>query len=171
MDFNFLHPQILTRGNARVFPYQHTPRLVQGPQQVPKFRAQKWVLRVQSTQPNKISVHFDTPAMKQRAMDEIEFFFRAADIIHHYLECDGMDFTFVHNPVGSFAIRLQELLNPNGLHAILDRFAKMIQSGRTVSLDNNTRLTICAYSPIEGGGKAAIHNTEQSFVESSTSIV
>ena len=78
MDFNHLHPQILTRGNARVFPYQHTPRLVQGPQQVPKFRAQKWVFRVQSTQPHRISMHhFDTPAMKQNAMNEIEFFFRA----------------------------------------------------------------------------------------------
>ena len=88
---------------------------------------------------------------------------RPTDIIHLCLECDGMDFTFVHNPAGSVAIRLQELLNPNGLHLILGRFATMIQSGRNVSLDNNTRLTICAYS--EGGGKACIHNTKQSLLK------
>ena len=94
------------------------------------------------------------------------------DIIHLYLECDGMDHTFVHNPAGPFAIRLQELLNPNGLHTILERFALMIQSGRNVSLDNHTRLTICAYSPIQGGAKlCGIHNTKDSFVRSSTSII
>ena len=58
-------------------------------------------------------------------MSEIEFFFRAAldqcvkdgalpaDIIHLYLECDGMDHSFVHNPAGTFAITLQQLLDPN----------------------------------------------------------
>ena len=77
MDFN--HPEILTKGNARVFPKQNIPKLVQGPQQVPKFRAQKWVFQVQSTQAHRITTHhFETPAMKQRAIDEIEFFFRAA---------------------------------------------------------------------------------------------
>ena len=37
----------------------------------------------------------------------------------------------------------------------------------------NTCLTICAYSPITGGAKAAIHNTKQSFaiVQNSASIV
>ena len=137
-----LHPEVLTRGNARVFPYQHTPALIHGPQQVPKFRAKKWVFRVQSTHPHRITTHhFDSEATKQHAMNEIEFFFRSAldqcvkdgalptDIIHLYLECDGMDFTFVHNPAGTFAIRLGQLLEPNGLHTILERFAQMIQSG------------------------------------------
>ena len=117
--------------------------------------------------------HFDSPQNKQRAMSEIEFFFRAAldqcvkdgalptDIIHLYLECDGMDHSFVHNPDGPFAIRLQQLLEPNGLHVILERFAQMIQSGRNVSLDNQTRLTICAYSPLQGGAKTQIHNTNK----------
>ena len=65
--------------------------------------------------------HFDSEAVKQHAMNEIKFFFWAAldqcvkdgalltDIIHLYLECDGMDFTFVHNPAGTFAIRLGQL--------------------------------------------------------------
>jgi len=51
------------------------------------------------------------------------------------------------------------------------RFAQMIQSGRNVSLDKQTGLTICAYSPLQGGGKSQIHNTKKSFVRSSTSIV
>ena len=184
MQFNFLNPEILTRGNARVFPYQHTARLVHGPQEAPKFRARKWVFRVQSSHPHRITMHhFDSEANKQHAMNEIEFFFRSAldqcvrdgalptDIIHLYLECDGMDFTFVHNPAGPFAISLQQLLEPNGLHIILERFAQMIQSGRNISLDNNTRLTICSYSPIQGGALQALHNTKESFVRNSTSIV
>ena len=36
----------------------------------------------------------------------------------------------------------------------------MIQSGRNVSLDNQTRLTICAYSPLQGGAKSKIYNTK-----------
>ena len=43
--------------------------------------------------------------------------------------------------------------NPNGLHCILEHFALIIQSGRNVSLDNHTRLTICADSPILGSAK------------------
>ena len=45
-----------------------------------------------------------------------------------------MDQSFVHNPAGTFAITLRQLLDPNGLHVILERFAQMIQSGRNVSL-------------------------------------
>ena len=76
MNFNHLHPEVLTRGNARVFSYQHQPRLIHGPEAAPKFRAQKWVFRVQSSQPHRISMHhFDSPAKKQHAMNEIEFFF------------------------------------------------------------------------------------------------
>ena len=79
MQFNMLHPEVLTRGNARVFPYQHTPALIHGPQQVPKLRAKKWVFRVQSTHPHRITTHhFDSEATKQHAMNEIEFFFRSA---------------------------------------------------------------------------------------------
>ena len=70
-----------------------------------------------------------------------------------------MDFIFVHNPAGPFAIALQHLLEPNGLHIILKRFAQMIQSGRNIYLDNNTRLTIWSYSPIQGGALQPLHNT------------
>ena len=42
------------------------------------------------------------------------------DSIHLYLQWDGMDCSFVHNPAGSFAITLQQLLDPNGLHVILE---------------------------------------------------
>ena len=42
------------------------------------------------------------------------------DIIYLYLQCDGMDHSFVHNPAGTFAITLQQLLDPNGLHVFLE---------------------------------------------------
>ena len=93
------------------------------------------------------------------------------NIIHLYLECNSMDHTFVCNS-GPFLIRLQEKLNPNSLHTVLERFAFMIQSGSNVSLDNHTCLTISAYSPIQGSGKLCpIHNTKYSFICLSMSII
>ena len=93
------------------------------------------------------------------------------DIIYLYLQCDGMDHSFVHNPAGTFAITLQQLLDPNGLHVFLEWFAQMIYSGHNVSLDNQTQLTIYAYSSLQGGAKSQIHNVKESFVTSSPSIV
>ena len=40
-----------------------------------------------------------------------------------------------------------------------------------VYLENKTWLTICAYSLLESGGKSKIHNTIESFVTTSSSIV
>ena len=48
----------------------------------------------------------------------------------------------VHEPAGPFAICFQQLLEPNGLHVILEQFAQMIQSGRNVSLDNQKVLIV-----------------------------
>ena len=50
--------------------------------------------------------------------------------------------SFVHNPAGPFAIRLQQLLEPNGLHVILQQFSQMIQSERNVSFDNQKVLIV-----------------------------
>ena len=104
--------------------------------------------------------HFDSIENKQRAMSEIEFFFCAALDQCVKGGAQWVKLSFVHNPAGTFAITLQQLLDPNGLHVILEWFAPMIQSGRNVSLDNQTRLTICAYSPLQGGAKSKIYNTK-----------
>ena len=36
MNFNHLQPEVLKRGNARVFSYQHQPRLIHGQEAAPK---------------------------------------------------------------------------------------------------------------------------------------
>ena len=81
MDFNLLHPEILTRDNASVFAYQHQPSHIHGPQQAPKFWAHKWVFQFQSSQPHCISMHhFNSAENKQHPMHEIELFFCAPHI-------------------------------------------------------------------------------------------
>ena len=99
-------------------------------------------------------------------LGELEYFLRSAlercaaagaskdDIIHIYLDCNGLDFRFAHNPAGVHGTTLGSLLadNAHGLDAILERFSAMIQSGRDIFLDDKTKLMICAFSPITGGG-------------------
>ena len=50
--------------------------------------------------------------------------------------------SFVHNPAGPFAMRLQQLFEPNGLHVILEQFSQMIQSEHNVSFDNQKVLIV-----------------------------
>ena len=41
----------------------------------------------------------------------------------------------------------------------------MIQSGRNVSLDNQTRLTIYAYSPLQGGAKVRFTTPKKALLK------
>ena len=68
-------------------------------------------------------------------------------IIHFYLHCSGMDSDFMFSGSGSARRTLKQLLHGEDLDVIIDRFAQMIQSGRNVTLDNETRLTIYAFIP------------------------
>ena len=68
-------------------------------------------------------------------------------IIHFYLHCSGMDSDFMFSGSGSARRTLKKLLHGEDLDIIIDRFAQMIQSGRNVTLDNETRLTIYAFIP------------------------
>ena len=95
---------------------------------------------------------------------------KPTDIVHIYLNCDGIDQCFVFNPAGQYAVTLGQLMNPNGLHLVLETFANIIQSGKNVSLNDQTVLTICTFSPLEGG-MMCINNNMEDFVKKSTSIV
>ena len=92
--------------------------------------------------------NFDSQESKKKTLSELEFFFRTAlhqvlndgakptDIVHIYLNCDGIDQCFVFNPAGQYAVTLAQLMNPNGLHLVLETFANIIQSGKNVSLND-----------------------------------
>ena len=68
-------------------------------------------------------------------------------IIHFYLHCAGMDSDFLFSGSGPNRRSLKQLLHGDHLDVIIDRFAQMIQSGRDVTLNNETRLTIYAFTP------------------------
>ena len=68
-------------------------------------------------------------------------------IIHFYLHCAGMESDFVFSGTGPNRRSLKQLLNGDHLDVIIDRFAQMIQSGRDVTLDNETKLTLYAFIP------------------------
>ena len=68
-------------------------------------------------------------------------------IIHFYLHCAGMESDFVFSGSGPNRRSLKQLLHGDHLDVIIDRFAQMIQSGRDVTLDNETKLTVYAFIP------------------------
>ena len=68
-------------------------------------------------------------------------------IIHFYLNCEGMEQTFIFNGAGSKRKTLRQLRFGNDLDDIIDKFAHMIQSGKDVTLDERTSLTFYAFIP------------------------
>ena len=68
-------------------------------------------------------------------------------IVHLYLKCTGMNQDFIFSASGAERKTLKQLLHGEDLDIIIDRFAQMIQSGRKVLLDNNTKLTMYAFIP------------------------
>ena len=68
-------------------------------------------------------------------------------IINFYMNCEGMEQTFIFNGVGPHRKTLKQLRHGNDLDEIIDKFAQMIQSGKNVSLDDLTRRIFYAYIP------------------------
>ena len=82
----------------------------EGPAHLPNFRARRWVFHIRGRK-MRLSLHnYDPPAQRIMVMNEIEFLLRCAfqkclsdgavhtDIVHFYLECGGLDFSFCFNP-------------------------------------------------------------------------
>ena len=108
--------------------------MTEGPLSVPKFRAHKWTLHVTGRKRVRLSFHhFDTPEVRQRVLRELEYFLRSAlercaadrasedDIIHVYLDCNGLDYCFAHNPAEVHGTTLVSLLadNAHGLVVVV----------------------------------------------------
>ena len=58
-----------------------------------------------------------------------------------------MESDFIFSGTGPNRRTLKQLLHGEHLDIIIDRFAQMIQSGRDVTLDNGTKVTIYAFIP------------------------
>ena len=68
-------------------------------------------------------------------------------IIHFYVKCTGMEQDFVFSGSGPERKTLKQLVNGKDLDIIIDRFAQMIQSGRNVILNENTKVIYYAFIP------------------------
>ena len=66
-------------------------------------------------------------------------------LVHFYLNCYGLDSTFVFNPAGIKKVTFEELLSDHNIENVVDKFMVMIQSGKTVYLDEYTNLKIYAF--------------------------
>ena len=140
-------PQFVLSGThpTRVLPHQFRELgITEGPSEISKFSTRKWTFHVQGT-PMCLTVHMDTPQNVRKAVvNELEFLLRCAinkcledgakstDVLHLYLSAAGMDFNFVFYPAGQHAVTIADILKPNGLHLILEQFARLIQSGKNM---------------------------------------
>ena len=61
------------------------------------------------------------------------------------MKCTGTDQDFIFCGAGAERKTLKQLLHGEDLDTIINRFAQMIQSGRNVTLDNNTRIPFYAF--------------------------
>ena len=106
-----------------------------------------------------LTTHAQAPnAARKAVVNELEFLLRTAinkcledgakptDILQLYLAAEGMDFNFVFNPAGKHAVTIAKVLQGDGLHTVLEQFANMIQSGKNVFIDDNTRLYVYTFS-------------------------
>ena len=123
-----------------------------------------------------ITTHSQAPTTVRKAVvNELEFLLRSAinkclqdgakpsDVLHLYLSAEGMDFNFVFNPAGQHAVTIADILKEDGLHVILEQFARMIQSGKNVFIDDNTRLFVYTFSPPSGGRSVFSVRIRKSF--------
>ena len=92
-----------------------------------------------------LSLHnYDSPAQRIMVLNKIEFLLCCAyqkciqngalitDIVHFYLECGGLDFSFCFNPNGPFGVTIGNILLPDGLRNVVEGFATMLQLGKDV---------------------------------------
>ena len=75
------------------------------------------------------------------------------------------------NPACQHAVTIADILKEDGLHIILEQFTCMIQSGKNVFIDDNTRLFVYTFSPPSGGAKRFFCADKEEFLRKSKSVV
>ena len=125
------------------------------------FNMYKCVYKVHS-QPVNITLHTDSTKKEEEKADQILFKLLTEGmedlhqrdippyaIIHIYLKCEGMETDFMFSGTGPNRLTLAQIRG-NKLQQIIDQFSNIIQSGKTVSIDDHTILTLYAFiSPVE----------------------
>ena len=99
---------------------QHQAVLQEGPTNSPNFRIHGWTFHVRGVD-MRLSMHVnDPPSVKKAVSSELERIIIGAlkqvhrdgsqmtDLVHFYLECAGLDFSFCFNPSGANAVTLGE---------------------------------------------------------------
>ena len=124
-----------------------------------KFSCQKFEFGLSHPTENITSHSTDTPKEVKHKHEEVrevileglhEMHARGVPdyaVIDFYLNCEGMDQTFIFSGSGPKRKTLKQLRHGNDLEDIIDKFAQMIQSGRNVTLDNHTQLIFYAFIP------------------------
>ena len=97
---------------------QHQAVLQEGPTLSPNFRIHGWTFQVRGVD-MRLSMHVnDPPSVKKAVSSELERIILGAlkqvhrdgaqttDLVHFYLECAGLDFSFCFNPSGSNGVTL-----------------------------------------------------------------
>ena len=122
------------------------------------FNMYKCVYKVHS-EPVNITMHADSTKKEEEKADQILFKLLTEGmedlhkrdvppyaIIHIYLKCEGMESDFMFAGTGPNRLTLAQMRG-NKLQQIIDQFSNIIQSGKTVSIDDHTLLTLYAFIP------------------------
>ena len=130
----------------------------EGPLQFPKFFNQRWTFHLKPNHNYSFSIHKATPAAEiEKDLDVLahmmtdvllQIYQEGASLdslIMFHLKCTGMDSTFGHFQKSPETPRLRDLLKGPPLMDILLKFARMIQSGKKVVLDDHTRITLYSF--------------------------
>ena len=95
---------------------QHQAVLQEGPTNSPNFRIHGWTFHVRG-----MAMRFNPPSVKKAISSELERIIivgalkqvhhdgaQMTNLVHFYLECAGLDFSFCFNPSGANAVTLGE---------------------------------------------------------------
>ena len=123
-----------------------------------KFNMYKCVYKIHSD-PVTITMHADSSKKEEEKADQILFKVLTEGmedlhhrdippyaIIHIYLKCEGMETDFMFTGTGPNRLTLAQMRG-NQLQHSIDQFSRIIQSGKTVSIDDHTVLTLYAFIP------------------------
>ena len=163
-----------------------------------RFGCTKFTFGVRTEAPINLVTHHDSPQqcinlakdsvhqILREALDTVkEKGFPGNSIIHLYLKVTGLTGDFVFNPAGDDALRMHSVTSDTEITRVIDKFARLIQSGKPAILDSSAKLTVIVYQPppeqpwIEflgsGWGSGSNGNasgaTVSEFLENSRSVI
>jgi hypothetical protein len=180
------NPYLVEASDTRIQPHQFRDvQIEDGPFQIEKFRAKRWTFRVRGGSRTRLTFHhYDTDSYKKRILNELEFFFNQLynnvlmmvlfSLILFIFTWTVMEwiFDFFFNPTGPHAVTIQKVLTPTGLDFVLEQFARMIQSGKDIYLDDKTQTYHSVLSLLHQVviGRMA-SQTKMDFINKSLSII